>query len=385
MVEFRVVLNNRLFLVVSLALFVGTLLVLVAGKPAYGDGTLPNGFAQSRFVGGLTNPTAMAFAPDGRLFVAEQGGKLRIVKNGRLLSSPFVDLTSITDSTGERGLLGIALDPNFDTNQYVYVYQTLKGTATTKPRNRVLRFTANGDRHEAGSGKVIFYLDELEAKNHNGGAMHFGRDGKLYVAVGENGVPNNAQSTANLLGKMLRLNGNGTIPTDNPLYTNPRVMGKNKAIWALGLRNPYSFDVQPGTGKIFINDVGQKAWEEINPGGRGGNYGWPVYEGPESASRYSPPLFAYRHGSTETTGCAITGGVFYNPQTPSFPSGYVGDYFFADFCSGWIRKLDSATNQATSFKSSSDEHPVDLKVSKEGDLYFLARGTGSVEKISYGP
>ena len=113
---------------------------------------------------------------------------------------------------------------------------------------------------------------------------------------------------------MLRINKDGTIPRDNPYYESDRVVGKNKAIWARGLRNPYSFAVQPGTGRIHINDVGGQTWEEINRGVKGANYGWPIKEGPESAAAYVPPIFAYKHGSTSTTGCAITGGTFYNPQ-----------------------------------------------------------------------
>ncbi len=337
----------------------------------------------------------MAFAPDGRLFVAEQGGKLRVVKpgdkyaRGKLQSAPFVDLTAITDSTGERGLLGVAFDPNFSTNNFVYVYHTLKGTSTTPPRNRVLRFTASKNRAAAGSGTVILDLDNLShATNHNGGAIHFGEDGKLYVAVGENAVRSNAQSLNNLLGKMLRINPDGTIPTDNPFYSS--ASGKNKAIWALGLRNPFTFAVQPGTGRIFINDVGAATYEEINDGIKGANYGWPVYEGPETDPEYTSPLFAYQHGSTATTGCAIAGGTFYNPTSVQFPASYVGDYFFADLCSGWIRRFDydpstglyaGVTGFATGLPN-----PVDLQLGPDGALYYLARGgaTGSVGKIRYG-
>jgi glucose/arabinose dehydrogenase len=165
------------------------------------------------------------------------------------------------------------------------------------------------------------------------------------VAVGENGNPDNAQTFRNLLGKMLRINKDGTIPRGNPYYENDRVVG-NKAIWARGLRNPYSFAVRPGTGHIHINDVGAQTWEEINRGVKGANYGWPVHEGPEWAAANMPPIFVYKHGSTATTGCAITGGTFSNPQNVPFPADYVGDYFFADFCGGWIRRYDVATDRA---------------------------------------
>jgi glucose/arabinose dehydrogenase len=181
---------------------------------------------------------------------------------------------------------------------------------------------------------------------------------------------------------MLRINKDGTIPQGNPFYN--RAIGRNRAIWALGLRNPFSFAIQPHTGKMFINDVGEQKWEEINRGVARANYGWPRYEGPESDPKYRNPGFVYRHGSTNTTGCAITGGAFYNPITRQFPSGYVGDYFFADFCSGWIRRLDSATGDVSRFATGLSR-PVDLKVSKGGSLYYLSRGhgTGSVGKIRY--
>jgi glucose/arabinose dehydrogenase len=368
---------------VALAAALGALLLVVG--PATGAATLPAGFTQSQVVTGLESPTTMAFAPDpdGRIFVAEQAGKLRIVKDGALLSTPAVDLSGRIDATGERGLLGIAFDPLFSQNGYVYLYYTMKATASARTHNRVVRFTASGDRLLPATEKLILRLNNLSSRtNHNGGAIHFGEDGKLYVAVGENADQDNAQTFGNLLGKMLRINKDGTIPSDNPYFDNDRVVGKNKAIWARGLRNPYSFAVQPGTGRIHINDVGAQKWEEINRGARSANYGWPVHEGPEAEPAYVPPLYAYRHGTTNTTGCAITGGAFYNPQDVQFPAGYVGDYFFADFCGGWIRRYDSARDGTSAFATGLDR-PVDLKVGRGGALFYLARGDGSVYRIQY--
>src|SRR5215213_10668256 len=165
--------------------------------------------------------------------------------------------------------------------------------------------------------------------------------------------------------------------------TQAKASGKNRAIWALGLRNPFKFAVKPGTSTIFINDVGEDTWEEINQGAAGANYGWPIYEGPESDAKYIPPIFAYGHGSTNTTGCSITGGAFYNPATVQFPSGYVGDYFFADFCNGWIRRYDPATDKAMGFATGLGSI-VDLDVNKDGSLYYLSRGNpGLVGKIGH--
>ena len=331
---------------------------------------LPSGFTEEQFGGNLSgSPTAMAFAPDGRLFVCQQGGQLRVIKTGSLLSTPFVSLT--VDSSGERGLLGIAFDPNFATNHYLYVYYTV---ATSPIHNRVSRFTAAGDTAVPGSEAIILELDNLSsATNHNGGAIHFGPDAKLYIGVGENANGANSQTLSNLLGKMLRINADGTIPTDNPFYNT--ATGNNRAIWALGLRNPFTFAFQPGTTRLFINDVGQSTWEEINDGIAGSNYGWPTTEGPTSNPAFRSPIFFYGHGTTDTTGCAIVGGAFYNPPVAQFPSSYIGKYFFADLCSGWIRVFDPTAGTATGFATGIST-PVDLHVGPDGALYYLAQGSG---------
>ena len=336
--------------------------------------TLPAGFSETQ-VSGLSSPTAMEIAPDGRVFVCLQGGQLRVVKNGALLSTPF--LTVNTDATGERGLLGIAFDPNFATNNFIYIYYTVPSS----PRfNRVSRFTANGDVAVPGSEQVILDLDPLSATNHNGGAIHFGPDGKLYIATGENAVRDNAQTLANVLGKILRINADGSIPGDNPFFNT--ASGKNRAIWALGLRNPFTFAFQPGSGRMFINDVGEVTWEEINDGVAGSNYGWSLTEGPTSDPRFRSPLFAYGHNIGPTGGCAIAGGAFYNPQTVQFPASFVGKYFFADLCSGWIRVFDPSNNTAAGFASGAGQ-PVDLKVAADGSLYYISRTNSSLFKVQF--
>jgi glucose/arabinose dehydrogenase len=333
--------------------------------------SLPGGFTDTLVAGGLTEPTAMEIAPDGRIFVAEQTGSLRVVKDGNLLPRPA--LTVDVNSSGERGLLGVALDPNFADDHFVYVYYTV---ATAPVHNRISRFTMSGDAAVAGSEVVLLDLDNLSsATNHNGGAIHFGPDGKLYVGVGENANGPNAQSLANLLGKVLRINTDGSIPGDNPFVNT--ATGKNRAIWALGLRNPFTFAFQPGTGRLFINDVGQNTWEEIDEGIAGSNYGWPATEGPTTDPRFRPPLFAYGHGPGDTLGIAIAGGAFYNSAHVQFPSTYVSSYFFADLGNDWIRNFDAATNTVNGFATDLPAGPVDLKVDAAGSLYYLARGDGS--------
>jgi len=349
--------------------------------------TFPAGFTEaqvgSTFAG---SPTAMAFAPDGRIFICLQTGQLRVIKNGILLADPFVSLT--VDSSGERGLLGIAFDPNFSSNQFVFVYYTVPGAPA---HNRVSRFTANGDVAIVGSETVILDLNDLaNGPVHNGGPIHFGPDGKLYIGVGENNNPSNSQTVANLLGKMLRINSDGTIPSDNP-STFPRITaspsGINRAIWAVGFRNPFTFAFQPGTGRLFINDVGQNTSEEINDGIAGSNYGWNLCEGICSPpnTNFRDPLFHYGHVISATGGCAIVGGAFYNPPINQFPASYTGKYFFADLCSGWIRVMDPSVNTTSAFATGIDA-PVDLKVDSQGSLYYLAQGNGGqVFKIQYTP
>src|SRR5713226_7712319 len=368
--NYRLLSIQRLVCVSICLLFSGVLLAAVAA-------TLPTGFVETQIASGLSSPTAMEFAPDGRLFVCLQGGNLRVVKNGALLPTPFVTLT--VDSSGERGLLGVAFDPSFATNNFVYVYYTVPGSPA---HNRVSRFTANGDVAVAGSEVVLLNLDNLSsATNHNGGAIHFGPDGKLYVAVGENANSANSQTLVNLLGKVLRINSDGTIPADNPFFN---TAGARKEIWALGLRNPFTFAFQPATGRLFINDVGQSTWEEINDGIAGSNYGWSICEGacsPPNAN-FRDPLFQYGHGSSSTTGCAIFGCNFYNPSVVQFPASYVGKYFFADLCTGWIRLFDSSNNTAADF-ATGISNPVDLKVATDGSLYYLSIGSAAVLKVQF--
>jgi glucose/arabinose dehydrogenase len=331
--------------------------------------TLPAGFTETQ-ISGLAFATAMEIAPDGRIFVCEQTGSLRVIKNGVLLPTPFITLS--VDPTQERGLLGVAFDPNFATNNFLYLYYTVLSV----PRhNRLSRFTANGDVVVPGSETIILELEDLtSATNHNGGGIHFGPDGKLYVAVGENATASNAQTLSNKLGKILRINADGSIPTDNPFFN--QAVGNNRSSWALGLRNPFTFAFQPGTGRMFINDVGQDTWEEINDGIAGSNYGWPNTEGPTTNPSFRSPLFSYTHAS----GCAIAGGAFYNPATVQFPPSFVGKYFFADLCGGWIRLFDPASGTASEF-ASGISGPVDLKVGADGSLYYLSRGSSSVFRV----
>ncbi len=338
--------------------------------------TLPSGFSETRVATGLASPTAMAIAPDGRIFVTEKGGTLRVVKNDALLPQPFLSVSVNTES--ERGLLGVAFDPDYGSNRFVYVYYT---TAAAPIHNRVSRFTAsstNADVAQAGSEVVLFELPTLGAGNHNGGAIHFGNDGKLYIGVGENAVRTNAPSLSTPLGKLLRINADGSIPTDNPFYSS--TSGTARAIWARGLRNPFTFAVDRVSGRIHINDVGENTWEEVDQGVRGSNYGWPQVEGPDPAGvsgvRY--PLYSYQHAGVN---CAIVGATFYRPFVPRFPAAYDGRYFFGDLCGGFIRvssppDYSSAAGFATGISSL-----VDIQAHPDGSLYYLAQGNGDLYRV----
>ena len=368
-------------------------LAVASAAPVAAAATLPAGFTEALYASGLSNPTAMQFAPDGRLFVCQQTGALRVVENGVLLPTPFVSIA--VNASGERGLLGVAFDPDFAVNQYVYVYYT---TGTAPIHNRISRFTASGNVAAPGSEVVIMDLDTLSgATNHNGGAIAFGADGKLYVAVGDNANSAFAQSLSTRHGKMLRINPDGTIPSDNPAAF-PGIAGTTsgvyRAIWAVGLRNPFTFALNaPGAAgpPLMINDVGQGAWEEANPGGSGANFGWPATEGdfnPATYPAFTRPRYAYANDSGT---CAITGGAFYPPASPNFPAAYQNMYFFADYCGGWIRYVDPAIVQPYPLQPSAAQTfatginaPVDLKVGADGALYYLARGSGSVFRVQWG-
>jgi glucose/arabinose dehydrogenase len=332
--------------------------------------TLPAGFSETRIASAIPGPTSMAIARDGRIFVTEQTGRLRVIRNGVLLPDPFVTLS--VHSLGERGLLGVALHPNFPSTPYVYLYYT---SPTAPPRiNRVSRFTANGDVAVAGSELPLIDLSPLStAYIHNGGALQFGTDGKLYIATGDNSNSANAPSLEVTHGKLLRINADGTIPADNPFLG--QTTGVNQAIWARGLRNPYTFAIDPTTGRIHVNDVGQDAWEEVNHAVAGANFGWPATEGntPPGVEGVRYPIYAYENAGSN---CAIIGAAFYRPTVANFPAEYAGRFFFGDYCGGFIRTSSGpgytiATGFATGIGSL-----VDIDVAGDGSLYYLSRANG---------
>jgi glucose/arabinose dehydrogenase len=343
--------------------------------------TLPPGFSRVEVGGAVTSPTVVAFAPDGRIFVTEQTGGVRVIKNNQLLPTPFLTLS--VNSTGERGLIGMTFDPEFTSNQYIYLYYTTAGGVI---HNRISRFTANGDIAVPGSELIILELDPLSsATNHNGGALAFGLDGKLYVAIGENANGPHAQNLDTYHGKILRINKDGSAPPDNPFPTGSE---QRKRVWAYGLRNPYTFTIHPSTGRILVNDVGQNAVEEVNDATVGGrNFGWPHTEGNTTVPIFTSPIFSYLHTGNEPTGCAITGGTFFPHANTNYPSIYKGKYFFMDHCNNWIYYFDPSGSGSASaqFALNIGVASVGLIVGPDGNLYYLSRHSARLYKIVYTP
>jgi len=216
---------------------------------------------------------------------------------------------------------------------------------------------------------------------HNGGGMAFGRDGKLYVGVGDNQVATNAEDMTTVLGKILRLNPDGSIPTDNPFYGSTQ--GNNRAIYARGVRNPFTMDADPDSGQIFFNDVGPASFEEINEVKRGADYGWPSQgAGANRDSRFEDPVYAYLH-SGNPGGCAITGGRFHRTDNPSFPSQYTNKYYFTDYCGGWIQSYDLRTGDVAMFASDLPVRPISPLIDEDGSIYYLSREERAVLKIEH--
>jgi putative heme-binding domain-containing protein len=345
------------------------------GEGSTGPLTLPAGFKAEVVAAGFNGATALEVAADGRIFVCEQTGRLRVIKNGKLLAEPFVTLP--VDATWERGLIGVTVSPDFPKTPHVFVCYV---AAKPYPHHVVSRFTARGDVAESGSERVLLEGDDQTKlggtvpAGHQGGAVHFGKDGKLYVAVGDQTAGQPAQELNSLLGRLLRLNPDGSIPDDNPFFA--RANGKYRATWAMGLRNPYTFAVQAETGRVFINDVGGRA-EEINDGVGGANYGWPTVEhGPTTDPRFRGPIHHY------PTACVI-GGAF-APADLKWPKEYRGRYFFGDFNHGWIRTIDPADPAKSQPFATGLRRPVDLRFAADGSLYVLLRDAWVIDKLFKG-
>jgi glucose/arabinose dehydrogenase len=305
-------------------------------------------------VSGLSNPLLLT-APesDSRLFIVEQPGRIRIIENGTLLPTPFLSLVGQVSSDFEQGLLGLAFHPSYASNGFFYVYYTALNGAI-----RVERYTvsANANVADAGSAHLIITVPHPSQTNHNGGMLAFGTDDKLYIGTGDGGgggdPDENGQNPGVLLGKLLRIDVDAgdpySIPSNNPFVGTAGARGE---IWALGLRNPWRWAFDRTAERLYIADVGQGTWEEVNvvtAAAAGVNYGWDVMEGrhcyePSSGCTQTGltlPILEYSHSE----GCSITGGFVY--RGAAIPS-LQGTYFYADYCSGWVRSFRYANGAAT--------------------------------------
>ena len=348
--------------------------ILTVGSASRAQPLFPPGFELVSVATGLQFPTRMAFSPDGRLFVSEQAGRLRVIRDGALLPGPFATLSVAW--TGERGLYGVAFDPEFERTRYLYVFYSRED----EPLNRVSRLVASAGNPDVVDPSVpeVVLLDDLPSGDmHNGGALRFALDGTLFVSSGDAGTPVRAQSLEHLNGKLLRIQADGSIPLDNPFVDDAFARGE---VWAYGLRNPFGLAFDPATGRALINDVGEGKWEEINEAVEGANYGWPECEGACDEAPLVDPIVAYGHGIASEGGCAITSGTFY--RATQFPDEYDGDYLFADFCATWIHRL-RPDNKVQGFGRDLPPSLVDLSIGPDGALYALSYTEGTVYQIRF--
>ena len=375
-------------------------ILLLAAVSACTSGTdtndptpLPSDFklALTEVASGLSSPVYLTSPPgDSRLFVVEQPGRIRVIQNGQLLATPFLDITSRVLAGGERGMLSVAFHPQFSSTGFFYVYFT-----GPSGEIRIERFTAspNANQASASTAKVILTVAH-PLSNHNGGLAMFGPDGMLYLGLGDGGGggdPNgNGQNQATLLGKLLRIDVSTgdpySIPSGNPFA------GRTDArpeIWAMGLRNPWRFAFDRGSGNLYLADVGQGATEEVNvvtTTRAGVNYGWNVLEGSScyaasscSKQGFELPVLEYGH---ENGQCSVTGGFVYRGS--AMPE-LRGTYLYADYCAGWVRSF-VYTGTATD-KREWDLGSVGSVTSfgedAAGELY-LTSGNGRVYRFTRG-
>ena len=361
--------------------------VLSQGAPQ-----LPSTRLHTRF-SGLSAPIFLTHAGDGtkRIFIVERAGVIRVAQAGSNVSSVFLNITALTTTDGERGLLGLAFHPQYETNRRFFVYFTRTdgdlqiSEFEASPTNPNVALTAE---------KSILTIEHSLNSNHNGGTIAFGPDGYLYAGPGDGGngndPPNNAQNINSLLGKVLRIDVNvpagQTVPYVIP-PTNPyagATAGLDE-IYALGLRNPFrwSFD-RGGTNQLWLADVGQGSWEEVDIIVNGGNYGWRIFEGnsctglgpdPCNAANYVPPVFVYSSQPT-TSRCSITGGYVYRGRLGTLPN---GSYIYGDYCTGEI--LLWHNGQQIPLHEIPDFNLVSFGEDEDGELYVIHALAGIIQKI----
>ena len=382
----------------ALAMALGAILTAAPGAPARAATTFDPAHTRltlTRLVGGLSSPVGITNARDGthRLFVVEQGGRIRIIKASTLFAAPFLDIHTRVTCCGERGLLGLAFHPSYKSNGKFYVdYTDVNGNTVVAEYHRS---STNANRAST-SERILLRVTQPYA-NHNGGQLAFGPDGFLYIALGDGGSAgdpgNRAQSLNTLLGKILRIDVNHrtgslqyAIPSSNPFVGRTGL----DQIWSYGLRNPWRFSFDRKTGDLWIGDVGQDNWEEIDRApksagaGRGRNYGWRVMEG---RACYNPPSGCNTSGKmlpmavySHSFGCSVTGGYVYRGN--DYPM-LVGGYFFGDYCSGRIWALVAGgPNTQTAVQMIDTPYNISsFGEGETGELYAVDLAGGAIYRI----
>lgn len=345
-----------------------------------------------RVADGLEQPVFVTAAPGDarRLFVVEQTGRIRVIRDGQLLAEPFLDLSSQVSTGGERGLLGLAFHPGYVVNGWFFVHYT-----DSSGDSRVVRYVVSSDPDVADSGAALEILSvDQPYTNHNGGMLAFGPfDGALYIGYGDGGgsgdPDDNAQDLGTLLGTIVRIDVSLSVPSEpyripagNPFRGTPEA---SPEIWAYGLRNPWRFSFDLANGDLWVADVGQNSWEEVSvlpgnePGGQ--NLGWPRTEGTRcfrpstgcNTTGLTRPVYEYAHSD----GCSVTGGYVYRGSAvPSLR----GRYLFADFCSGWVRSFLFENGRATDVRTHTTLAPGGSVSSfgqdNAGELYVVTHEGG---------
>ncbi|MBZ6088464.1 PQQ-dependent sugar dehydrogenase [Streptomyces olivaceus] len=371
--------RTRISAIIGALGLVGSLAVATAtAEPATREGAAQIALTE---VASATNPTAGAAGPGGTVWIAERAGTVRVLSDGGL-GEPVLDISDETTTDGERGLLGLAFDPDL---AHLYIsFTDLEGTST------IDEFAVQDGTVQQDTRRTVLTQEQPET-NHNGGDIKFGPDGYLYVAFGDGGgggdPDGNGQKLDTLLGKLLRIDPQGgdpyAIPEDNPFAGDPDARGE---IWSYGLRNPWRFSFDAGSGDLLIGDVGQSEWEEIDwapADSKGGeNYGWSQMEGTHpfrggtEPDNHVPPVHEYDRTGL---GCSVTGGYVYRGDTVE---DLVGQYVYSDYCDGTLRSLEIENGAVTAENDLgvNGGEVVSFAQDADGELYVLAIG-GTVSRV----
>ena len=399
--------------------FAALVSLVVFGLPLLASAQIVEpGFESEVVASNLTLATTMDYTPDGRIFIAEKSGTVRVVKNGVLLPDPLITLTDI-NTFGDRGLLGIAVDPQFETNGYVYLsytYENTPGLNIAGPKTgRIVRITVIGDTALESSKVVLVGTVGGDATNtsctnflvtadciasdsnsHSVGGLRFGPDGKLYATIGDGADFTDvdpralrAQNIDSLNGKMLRINKDGTAPTDNPFYNGSSTANRSK-VYALGFRNAFRFNFNPTTGQLYAGDVGWSSWEEVNRVVSGANYGWPCREGNVAttygctpSSTATNPLYTYAHNASGAG--SITGGAF--ASFNAYPDAYDTSFFIGDYAQMWMKRLvlNASGTAVVSVQDFIPDSvwPVEITAGPDGNVYYLDIVFGTLNRLTH--